>query len=285
MTSTLNLLGRATREFTAAKRHRKRQCFWELAAAVVALLSLPFKSAAVAVAILIAAAAAKAIAKWSQMKSRSAFRVAERARRLHFRERTLGWRVQPEQYGELLLSFSPSSRALAAEAAAKLEDDYFLDRGTPGVPLMLSNLRESIFWSERLSRVMAKRRAWQCFAAILLMILPLVAAVLGTSQAASIVIVRGVAAVFVLVVSLDYFGEHRSFQRNEAELHQLASTCAHMARNHASLEAALPLLSEYDCMMVDRPMVPDEVHAAHREELEDAWRAQREAERAAAAAS
>jgi hypothetical protein len=275
----LNLLGRSRSEFSKAKAEKAVQWRWEICASVLAIFS-SFVPVAVAAAIGVAlGCACKILAKWAQVSSRAAFRAAERARRLSFQERALGWRVRPEQYGDLLFSFTPSTRALEAEAAAKLEDGYFTNQGPPGAVRMLTNLRESIFWSERLSASMATRRGWQCVLALVTIVLALVVVALVGSAQVGLIAVRLVALFVLLNVSLDLLFEYRGFRRSEGELRQLGAAAGEQARKGPpSLEAALSIMVEYDCSMQERPLVPDAIHLRHEAELDAAWRRQCAAE-------
>jgi hypothetical protein len=279
MTAELNLLGRSRSEFSKAKAEKVLQWRWEICASVLAIVSSFLPVAIAAVASVALGCACKIFAKWAQVKSRAAFRAAERARRLSFQENALGWRVRPEQYGDLLFSFTPSTRALEAEAAAKLEEGYFTDQGPAGPTRMLSNLRESIFWSERLSTTMATRRGWQCILALVIIVVTLVVVALVGSAQVGLIAVRLVALFVVLNVSLDVLAEYRGFRRSEGELRQLGAAAGELARRApASLEATLSLMVEYDCSMQERPLVPDATHRRHGAELDAAWRRQRAAE-------
>jgi hypothetical protein len=164
-----------------------------------------------------------------------------------------------------------------------LEDGYFTDERPAGPVRMLGNLRESLFWSERLSATMATRRGWQCILALVTAVMALVVAALVGSAQVGLIAFRLVALFVVLNVSLDILSEYRGFRRSESELRLLGVAAGDLARRGpASLEAALSIMVEYDCSMQERPLVPDAIHRRHEAELGATWRCQCAAERASA---
>jgi hypothetical protein len=264
--------------FTVAKARRMWHWRLEAAASALALLSafMPFATAAAVTALL--SVGAKLLAKQKATQSRGLFRQAERARRYDFEQRTLGWPVPGRVHADALLACPGEVEELAGQLAKK-DDDYFAEKGDPSASRFVWNLAESIFWQEKLSDAMVAVRGRQFVLALAAIGGTLCGLVLvqpsGLLQQAQVTVtvfvgLKVLGALVSLLVALDVYGELSAFRRGSRDSRDLLAA---LERSLAppKREEALRILIEYNCLLADLPMVPDEVHAKHRARLNSLW--------------
>jgi hypothetical protein len=148
-TTAAHLLAAARREFTVAKRWKRRQWTADAAASVAAfaVVAVPFPR--LALVFVVAAAGLKLLARHAQSRSRSCARIAERARRYDFQRRALGWEIPHDEYADTILSLSGETKSLSPEERESLAAGYYEHEGPSGHKRMVANLHESVFWSKR----------------------------------------------------------------------------------------------------------------------------------------
>ncbi len=275
-----SLLSHMKAAFSEAKE--RRSWFWrlEVTAAVLAVVGAFVPIPIIAAIISVAAVSAKAAAKLAASAARSIFRQAERARRYDFEARTLGWLVPAHEHGELMFSFSRE-----VESRAKREPvadaDYYATQGPPGTIRLFANLAESMLWTENLAETMSRRRASQLALAIMMTVLALVglvlvqpAGVLSTAGVGAILLggLRIVGAGIAALIAIDVYGELGAYGRSASECRKLFLALeAALRAPEPARDEGLRLLVEYNCVLVELPMVPDEVHQKERDRLNKLW--------------
>ncbi|NJM09942.1 MAG: hypothetical protein HC883_03365 [Bdellovibrionaceae bacterium] len=227
-----------------------------------------------AVIFVISGVTLKVFAKALSSEARGFFRRAERLRRYDFEERTLGWPLPPRERADLRIS--NSEIAALAKKWADRETGYYSNEGPPSDARLYSNLAESIFWSERLMGKMATRRWKQVLLALGATVVTLLATIILQNEAAAGPVIKILAVAVSLLVTLDVFGEARSFQRGERELAQIiAALTADGQNNIINRNEILRILIEYNCLLAELPMIPDEVYTREIPDLNQAWDAYR----------
>lgn len=273
-----SLLAHSRAAFSVAKERRRVQWCLEVAAVSLALISafMPWATLAAGGALL--AVGVKVLAKLKASQARALFRQAERARRYDFEERTLNWPVPGRVHADLLLAFPAEVEAMARELATK-DDDYFKERGAPSPSRFVWNLAESIFCEEKLTEVMAGARGKQFALALVAFVAALSGLLLvhpgglfapATATATVLFGLKGLGSLASLMVALDVYGEFSAFRRGSRESRDLLAALEH-ALEPPNQDEGLRILIEYNCLLADLPMVPDEVHAANRERLDRLW--------------
>jgi hypothetical protein len=273
-----SFLAHSRAAFTVAKTTRKWHWRLEVVASGLALLSAFIPAATVAAVVALLSVGAKVLARVKAMQARVLFRQAERARRYDFEQRTLGWLVPGRVHADALLAFPPEVEELAREVAKK-DDDYFAEKGGPSPSRFVWNLAESIFWQEKLTDAMASRRTRQFSLAVaaiaatlcgLVLVQP--SGVLEQAQAkvTAIVGLKVLGALVSFLVALDVYGELSAFRRGSRESRDLLAALER-ALEPPDREEGLRILIEYNCLLADLPMVPDEVYKKHGARLEKLW--------------
>ncbi len=273
-----SLLAHSRAAFSEAKARRKWHWRLEVVASGLALLTAFIPSASAAAVTALLSLGAKLIAGQRASQARALFRQAERARRYDFEERTLGWPVPGRVHADLLLSFPLEVEELAREPA-KRDDNYFAEKGAPSTTRFVWNLVESIFWSEKLTDAMAGRRARQLTVAVSAIAVTLCGLVLvqpsGLLQQAqvkvtAIVGLKVLVAFVLFLVALDVYGEPSAFRRGSRECRDLGAALER-SLNPPDRDEGLRILIEYNCVLADLPMVPDEVHRKQHARLNKLW--------------
>jgi hypothetical protein len=183
-------------------------------------------------------------------------------------------------HADALLAFPPEVEELARELA-KNDDDYFAEKGGPSPSRFVWNLAESIFWHEKLTEAMAGRRARQFSYAVIAIIATLCGLVLvqpsgllaqAQAQATvpAIVGLKVLGALVSFLVALDLYGELSAFRRGSRESRDLLAAMER-ALEPPNREEGLRILIEYNCLLADLPMVPDEVHGKLHARLNKLW--------------
>jgi hypothetical protein len=271
MTAPDQFLAASRREFSVAKRWKAFQWRVDISASLVALTASAVPVPSLSLALVVLAAASKIGARFAQWRSRSCFRVAERARRYDFQRRALGWELPHDEYADIVLSLSGESGALPVADADRLQTGYFEYEGAPGVERLLTNLHESVFWSRRLFAEMAQRRGWHLFWAVTAVLTAALAALFVPWQDGRWIAVRVVAVAVTVFVSLDVFGEWAAFGRSSSQLAVVEKVLVELRMRGATPAKALRFLIDYSCLLVDAPLVPDEVYEELRPELDQLW--------------
>jgi hypothetical protein len=273
-----SLLAHSRAAFTVAKARRAWQWRLEGVAAVLALASAFIPWATIAAATALLSVAAKVLTKQKAAQARALFRQSERARRYDFEQRTLGWPVPGRVHADTLLAFPAEVEELARELAKK-DDDYFAEKGGPSASRFVWNLAESIFWHEKLSAAMESLRARQfslavVTAAVTLCGLVLVrpSGLLGQAQATVTVFVglKFLGAFVSFLVAVDVYGELSAFRRGALESRDLLAALER-SLEPPDREEGLRILIEYNCLLADLPMVPDEMHQKLHARLTKLW--------------
>jgi hypothetical protein len=272
MTAPDQFLAASRREFAIAKRWKARQWRIDVAASLTVLAAAAVPSSNLSLALALLAAAAKVGSRYAQGRSRSCFRVAERARRYDFQRRALGWELPHDEYADLVLSLSRETRSLPTEDIAFLQASYFEhDGSTPGVERLRANLHESVFWSKRLFAEMAKRRGRHMLLASAAVIVAVVVALFVPSRDGRMIVARIVALTVTFLVSLDVFGEWSAFKRCRSELSIVEKVFIELGTREATMEQVLRFLVDYSCLLVEAPMVPDSVYEELQPHLQQLW--------------
>jgi hypothetical protein len=271
MTTPDHFLAASRREFAIAKRWKARQWRTDVAATVTALAAAVVPSPNLSLALVLVAAAAKVGARYTHSRSRSCFRVAERARRYDFQRRALGWELPHDEYADLVLALSRETRALPTADVVRLQAGYFEHDGAPGAARLLANLRESVFWSKRLFADMAKRCGWHMFWAIAAVIVAVLVGLFVPSPDGRMAVARVVALTVTFLVSVDVFGEWTAFKRSASELSTIEKVLLEFQKRDATAAEALRFLIDYSCLLVEAPMVPDKVYEELQPQLQQLW--------------
>ncbi len=260
-------------EFTRAKAIKKRYWMGEIFATVLSVLGALIPIPVVSIATSIAGAAAKALAKYWLSQAKSGFRRAERARRWDFEHLTLGWPLPSHEVEDLLLEFPSETQAKAKDLKDLVDNDYYSTKGPANTHRLFSNLTESAFWTEHLFATMSKRRYSQFLLAALSLIVTLVGAYLAVSVNSAATFFKVIAAGTTFFVSIDIYGEYSSFARGAKQARDirqaLLAECKASSINH---NECLRLFVEYNCMLMEMPLVPDEVYEESKTKLDEAWK-------------
>lgn len=275
--TTPSVLATARALFSRAKDSKAR--YWQaetLAAALAAVTgALPWPRAAVSLGLL--ALALKLAAKAQLSRAKRAFRDAERARRYDFEERCLGWPVPPLVRARIALA--SSSVDAAARAWMKRDSNYYTAAGAPGADLLLANLSESVFNTEHLMTRMSVRRNGQLILASGGLLVVLVATALSRADGAAVLVLKVLACAVSWLVALDVYGEMRAFRRGAAESAEILCELSVEARQtEVDQRDIFRIMIDYNCLLADLPLVPDDIYTRSAEELTTAWAAYREAE-------
>jgi hypothetical protein len=272
------LLSLAGAAFTYAKKLRKRHWYMEIAAASSGVIGAFVPSPVAAALLGIVAVVLKGTARVTASKSRGVFRQAERARRYQFARRTMGWKVPEHVYADLRLAFAGR---IENEARDRERQDatYYSASGPPSTAQFFQNLGESIFWTERLMAAMEGHRTKHITYALLGVAASLVGLVLVqpsgavTSSEAGAAVLAGLKVVGTIVsvlVALDLLGERSSFARGARECRDLfCEVKALMAAG--SRDEGVRIMVEYNCLLADLPMIPDDVYEKNKERLTRVW--------------
>lgn len=271
MTTPDQFLAASRREFSIAKRWKARQWRIDVAASLGALAAVAVPVPRWSLALAVVSVVAKVAARFAQSRSRSCFRVAERARRYDFQRRTLGWTIPHDEYADIVLSLSGETQSLPAADADGIQAGYFDQEGPPGLARLLANLHESVFWSKRLFADMAKRRGWHIFLAIFGLMATLLAALFVRPEDWRLVVVRVVAVVITILVSLDVLGEWSGFRRSASELGIMERVLIELRKRQPTRDEALRFLIDYSCLLVEAPLVPDRIYERRRPLLDHLW--------------
>lgn len=274
-------------EFSVAKRYKKHVWWWDIGAAVLSVLSAFSPWLLAGILGVVAGLGCKLRAKTAQSRSRASFRLAERARRYDFQRRTLGWPPPAQELADMMLKFSSAARQQALNEEEELERGYYTIEGQPSERRLLANLHESMFSTEKLAGVMAERRREQFALSLVALVLVLVGTLLAPEllgsmpqvQALGITIsaapvLKALSIATTLLVSLDVFGEMRAFARTEHEVRTLASAILSLLRlGHLERAEGLRLMVDYNCCLMEMPLIPDEVRAKKQGAINDTWEA------------
>lgn len=256
---------------TNAKRRKTIYWIFEVAAASCSMVAavLPWTVASATLALV--AVAVKIIARLVLVASRRTFRLGERARRYDFYGRTLGWPVPPSDRADMVLvRLTPGIYREAAKLAAT-ETDYYAHDGPPSTQRLLCNLAESMFWTERLMGAMAQVRGRQVATALGAVVVVLVGTLM-VQPAHGLGVLKFIGSAVTLLVAMDLFGEAKSFERGEREAGKLLSALGtEMARSTPSEGEGLRLMTEYNCLLADLPLLPDSIYRANQIALNSAW--------------
>jgi hypothetical protein len=273
-----SLLAHSRAAFTVAKAKRTWHWRLEVVASGLALVSAFMPSSTLAAVTALLSAAAKVSARFKATQVRALLRQAERARRYDLEQRTLGWPVPGRVHADALLAFPPDVEGLARELSKK-DDAYFAEKGDPSPSRFVWNLAESIFWHEKLTEAMANRRARQFSLALAAIVLTLYGLVLvqpsglmeqAQAKVTALISLKVLGAFVSFLVALDVYGELSAFRRGSRESRDLLAALERWL-DPPDREEGLRILIEYNCLLADLPMVPDEMHKKLHSRLNKLW--------------
>jgi hypothetical protein len=178
----------------------------------------------------------------------------------------------------VLLAFPPEVEELARELAKK-DDDYFAEKGGPSPSRFVWNLAESIFWHEKLTEAMATRRARQFSLAVVAIAVTLCGLVLvqpsglleqAQAKVTALIGLKVLGAFVSFLVAFDVYGELSAFRRGSRESRDLLAALERWV-DPPDREEGLRILIEYNCLLADLPLVPDEMHRKLHARLNKLW--------------
>ncbi len=267
---SFSLLGHTRALYSCAKIRKKWHWKFEIAATIFAVLAsfIPIWQASATLVIL--SLGSKVLAKFFSSEAKSFFRRAERFRRYDFEERTLGWPLPPKERADINISNS-EIQSLASKWS-KRDSDYYTTEGPPNTKRLFSNLLESIFWSQALMGKMANRRWKQFYLALMVAVITFFALAIIQPGEAAVFVIKSFATVVSLLVALDIYGEARSFQRGEKELSQILTALTVVGQvNAINNNEVMRFFVEYNCILSELPMIPDEIYTKATPELNSGW--------------
>lgn len=275
------LLSHVRASFFVAKNRRVWSWRIEAFSAAFSVAAAYVQNLTCAAGLAVLAIGAKFVARLVASSSRRIFRQAERARRYDFESRALGWPVPAHAHGEVLFSFSKAVETRANQSPVS-DEDYYDVKGPPGTARLFGNLAESVFWTEKLMAVMTERRAKQLAAAIVTAIAVLVGLVLvppsglfkPESATKSVLIVLRVLSIGVAtLIAVDLHGDRGDFRRGAGDCAKIFSALeAALRAAEPSRDEGLRLLVEYNCLVVDLPMIPEAIYARESPRLKRLWK-------------
>jgi hypothetical protein len=244
----------------------------EVGAAIIAVAAAlsPYIQASAALAVV--GVILKCFAKHFQARSRGLFRSGERARRYSFYSRSLGWPPPPSTRADIAGSYADARLIESVARLSVYEDDYYSRKGPPGDDRFFSNLCESAFWTNKLMKEMTAIRKRQFLLAGAAVLITLVALALIQPGDPSFVVIKALSAMVVLVIAIDIYGDFSSFARGERETDKLVDAiasemrCAPLRRDEG-----IRLMGEYNCLLAEMPLIPDDVYLKHQDRLNAAW--------------
>jgi hypothetical protein len=257
------------------KAKGKKATYWrfEVAAASCSTVAAVIPWTVASATLALGAVALKIFARQVLVASRRTFRLGERARRYDFYGRTLGWPVPPSDRADMVLvRLAPGVHREAARLAGT-ETDYYAHNGPPSTQRLLCNLAESMFWTERLMGAMAKVR-WRHVATAVAALVLVLLGTLMMQPTHGLGVLKFICSAVTLLVATDLFGEAKSFERGESEASKLLSAIGtEMARATPSEGEGVRLMSEYNCLLADLPLLPDSIYRSNQIALNSAWTA------------
>ncbi len=158
-----------------------------------------------------------------------------------------------------------------ARVLATSEVDYYADSGPPSTKRLVCNLAESMFWTEKLMGAMARTRWIQVAVSAIAVIVVLVGTIV-VQPSGSLEVLRFLGSGVTLLVAIDVLGEAQSFERGEREAGKLLNAIAAvMGQPQLSRDEGMRLLTEYNCLLADLPLLPDRIYDKKRVILNAAW--------------
>jgi hypothetical protein len=267
---TPNLLSVSRALYKLAKEGKSRYWRAEVLALVLAVGASMAPCITASVAFGLLAVATKVAAKLLISSSKANYRLAERHRRYDFEERTLGWPAPPRERADVHLA--SSSLLEIARTFEPRDSTYYANSGPPSTARLLSNLAESVFWTSRQMRIMEGIRTGQCWAAAVMVLATLVGLTLSQAGEVGVIVLKLLGILVTFLVALDVFGESRAFSRGTKECDAvLAALCAEASRSSPNRDEVIRLFIEYNCVLADLPIIPDNVYDKHGDRLTAAW--------------
>jgi hypothetical protein len=260
--------------FSVAKRKKKESWELEILAALLGAGALLIPVPWAVTLLALAAVCAKAASKLASSSSRKSFRLAERSRRYDFEQKTLAWPIPPQERADVVFSMKDRELRKAAELWAPADTEYYANKGAAGDERLFCNLIESAFYTQRQMGMMRSLR-WRHFAgAVAGLVAVLIATIFVQPAEGAFLVLRMIALIVTALLALDLFGEARSFERGEIELHQIIDAIvAEMRRTPLAHDEGVRLMTEYNCVLADLPLIPDEVWNTNSPLLNAAWEA------------
>lgn len=197
---------------------------------------------------------------------------AEKARRITFFTKALNFHLSEKKYCELKKPFSRYAKLVSDK---QLEENlkYFSTSRDYGPAKLLEMLQESAFWNFSLMEKTEKYAAIAViiFGSMLLTTLYIIAFVtdVGQNNLASNLII---AAVLFFITS-GFWNLRNTYRTMSQNLKQIDDELENIRNNNSppKLMDLFSLLNNYDCMMMEVPIVPDFIYKINKTELDNQW--------------
>lgn len=204
---------------------------------------------------------------WLSWRYREVRSLAERARRATLVTGGLGSPMSPDEYRDLMIRLSSSSR----ETSVLADAGYFAANSSQGYARLAEMLEESAFYSSHLLR-WSSERTWKIFGAFVTVSLLLLFTALpfvGSQQWLGGV--RVVCSMLILLISADVLGAALSYSSAAQTVLQVVLRLQRAKVASYPLHDILLILGDYNSAVEAAPMFTPGIFEAHQDELNKLW--------------
>jgi len=197
---------------------------------------------------------------------------AEAARRITVLVKGVNFKLTEKKYAELEKPFSRKAREEANMAMEK-NQAYFATVADHGPVKLFEMLQESAFYTHMLMEKTAKYAGWMTigFFTLLILALYLIAFVvpeLGQNLNSNLVV--GIMLIYLTSGALRIRGVYQDIGAKIRQIDDEMENRRELKRKPTLLEV-FGLLNEYDCLMMEVPVIPDIVFDINQVELNSIW--------------
>lgn len=268
----IELLGMMRAEYSRAKRFAYWGYCFEFIAAVAAVLVIRFAPAKYSAIAPLVVAALAALGFWLKRKYENIRSYAEEVRRATFLMVGIDYHLSEKRRTELEKPFSRQAKEIAKQ---KIEDNksYFATAAQHGPLKLFDMLQESAFWQYSLMEKAAKYTGWISYGFIFLVALALYFMAFITTGPkqdwaselfVTIILVFLTTGMLHLRKTYSEIGDRIKMIDNEME-------SIRNSKQEPSLTNVLALIDEYNCLLMEAPVIPDFIYNWNKDELNAIW--------------
>lgn len=260
-----SLLALSRAELEEAKRRSRYRDYANIGTLVVGLAALLF-SAPIAYLFTVLALLAQVSAWWFRYESNRLQGTGEEGRRRSLLIAAFDTAPEPTDIAYLRQRFSNR----AETEAHRFEDPHYYASTKPAGPTRLCDyLQESVFWSQHLYRVAARRsgiRAILLFISLLLAALGLLVFVSVTTQ---LLFAKALVVLLGFLIAHDEFGRALAWQAAATQVGAVGSKLQHVGISH--IEPALAVFGDYSVATATAPPIPTGIYKSEENRINDLW--------------
>lgn len=268
----VELLGMFRAEYSRAKRFVYAGYGVDMVAAVLGVFAVGFASQKYTPLVSLAVAGLVFFGHWLKQRYDNIRNYAEAARRMTVLIKGADYPLSERKFAALENPFSPAARQIARRDLEK-NKGYFITTEAPGPLKLFDMLQESAFWTHSLMEKAARYAGWMIIGFLILLMLTLYMAAFVLPELRQNWLSNLIVGLALVYLTSGAWGSRSAYQSISEQVRHIDDEMEAMreARRKPSLLDVFAKLNEYDCLMMNAPMLPDFMFQKFSPELNETW--------------